>query len=393
MATRTNALSALAVACPFALALAACGDARPADVFAAEAPATSSVTPLADPWAHDAVAPPAWIDIDRFETIGTAEGLPWERTTSVVAEGDDLFVGAEEGLAERRGGVWRTWTVKDGLPHAYVTSVARDAAADVTWAATLRGVARIAGGSVETFTQRSSGLLNDVVYHVVVESPRVWFGTASGTSVLDTRTGAWSAFDHENSIMHEPWSYAVALGPERAWVAIWGGGIVELDRRRGAWKEYLDPDGEMEIDLLADDGPVHDVSSFVAYGGGYLWQATYFGVSRYDGRRWTTYTAKDRGLPGDFVTHVAARGDACWISSDQGLGAIQGDRVISYLRQPDGTSRVRVWRGGSEVDVRTLATAPADDVVQWTFPRDGDVWIATSRGLSRGVSRDVGGTK
>lgn len=381
---RRAVLSLLVVAAVGGGVLAVRFGERRADAQAGESAAAADA-PSADPWTPRLASEPVPV-YTRFETVGLAEGLPWERTTCVAAEGEDLFVGTEEGFAERRGGAWRRWTEAAGMPHAFVTSLARDAAADVTWVATLSGLARVAGGTVETFTQRTSGLTNDVVYHVLVEGPRVWCGTASGTAVLDTRTRSWSAFDHENSIMHEPWSYALALGPERAWVAIWGGGIVELDRRRGTWREYRDPDGEMEIDLLADDGPVHDVSSFVAYGDGLLWQTSYFGVSRYDGRRWRTFTAKDQGLPGDFATHVAGRGDAGWISTDQGMAVVQGDRVAAYVRQDDGTCLVRVTRAGREEEVRTLATAPADGVVQWTHPRDGDVWIATARGLSRGVA-------
>ena len=54
--------------------------------------------------------------------------------------------------------------------------------------------------------------------------------------------------------MHEPWCYSIAIGPGRGWIALWGGGIAEIDRQSGRWREYRDPDGEMEIDLLADDG-------------------------------------------------------------------------------------------------------------------------------------------
>lgn len=366
-----------------AVALALRSGRESGTVRADEPAAAAADGPPADPWAKPATTRPLPRYV-RFETLGVADGLPSERTTCVAAEGDDLFVGTEHGFASRRGGVWRTWKTADGLPHDYVTSLARDQAADVVWLGTLRGLVRIAGGAVDVYTQRTSGLANDVVYHVVLDGPRVWCGTGSGTSILDTRTGSWSSFDQKNSILHEPWSYAVALGPERAWIAIWGGGLCELDRRRGTWREYRDPDGEMEIDLLADDGPVHDVSSFTGYADGYLWQTTYFGVSRYDGRRWKTFTAAE-GMPGDFVTHVAPRGATAWFSTDQGLGLVNGDRVVSYRRQADGTCAVRTSDAGKETSVETLATAPGDDSIAWTFPRDGDVWIATGHGLSHGI--------
>ncbi len=342
--------------------------------------------PAVDPW-QAPVEPTVWdIAYDRFETIGCADGLPSERVTCVVAEGDDLFVGTDAGLAVRRAGVWTVTDGDDGLAHRYVTAVARDARTDTTWVATLGGLSRVSGGAVHTFTQRDSGLSNDVVYDVAVDDDLVWCATAAGACVLDTRSGSWTLYDHENSIMHEPWCYSIAIGPQRAWIGVWGGGIVEQDRRSGRWREYRDPDGEMEIDLLADDGPIHDVTAFVAYDEGLLWQATYFGVSRYDGRRWKSFTAADSGLPGDFVTHVAARGDTCWIASDQGFAVLRGGTCTSYSRNADGTCATRVVTAGTEETATTLASAPADDYVLWIYPREDDVWIATGRGLTHGLT-------
>jgi ligand-binding sensor domain-containing protein len=354
-------------------------------VHAEEAPAPRAVDSLADPWQAPDAYTSSVILYDRFETLGVADGLPSERVTAVVAEGDDLYVGTDDGLAIRRGGAWQVIGASEGLAHRYVTSIARDETTDTTWVSTLRGISRVSGGDVRNYTQLTSGLMNDVVYQVLVDGPLVWCGTAAGTSVLDTRSGSWTLYDHENSIMHEPWCYSVAVGPERGWIALWGGGIVEIDRRTGRWREYRDPDGEMEIDLLADDGPIHEVTSFISYDQGLLWQATYFGMARYDGRRWRSFTKADAGLPGDFVSHVAARGDACWIGSDEGLGILRGETCVSYERQDDGTCAVRIVADGEERETTKLATAPADDYVLWVHPRERDVWIATGRGLSHGT--------
>ncbi len=351
-------------------------------------PARDVVTAV-DPWAAPAEYTRSLILYDHFETIGVEDGLPSERVTCVVVEGqgDDerLYVGTDMGLAIRRGGAWSIVAEEHGLAHRYVTSIARDAATDTTWVSTLRGVSRVSGGDVRTYTQLTSGLINDVVYQVLVDGPLVWCATAAGTSVLDTRSGSWTLYDHENSIMHEPWCYSIAVGPERGWIALWGGGIVEIDRRSGRWREYRDPDGEMEIDLLADDGPIHEVTSFIAYDEGLLWQATYFGMARYDGRHWRSFTKADTGLPGDFVAHIASRGEACWIGSDEGFGVLRGDTCVSYSRQDDGTCTVRIETVGEPTETRTLATAPADDYVLWIHPRESDVWIATGHGLTHGT--------
>jgi ligand-binding sensor domain-containing protein len=356
-------------------------------VMAGESPAAPP-TAADDPWAPPVRVETPAMFYDRFETIGRADGLPSDRVTCVVADGEALAVGTEDGLAVRRAGAWTVYREKDGLAHRYVTSVARDAATGDLWIGTLRGMSRLTGATLRSYRQTDSGLPNDVVYDVVVDGGLVWAATAAGAGCLDVKSGAWSSYDVKNSIMHEPWCYAAAVGPGRAWIAVWGGGIVELDRKTGLWKEYRDPDGEMEIDLIRDDGPIHDVSSFVAYDAGVLWQSTYFGISRYDGRRWNTFTAADTGLPGDFVNQVAARGRTAWLSTDQGFAVFDGETCVSYKRAKDGGCDVRVSKGGKEVERRTLATAPADDYVLWSQGGARDVWLATGRGLSHGIAGD-----
>ncbi len=358
----------------------------------ADAEEPAPVRPAAvvlDPWKRSANPRQSAIVYDRFETLGVADGLPSEHVTSVLAEGDDLYVGTDRGLAVRRGGTWTVIDESDGLSHRYVTSVARDVASDTTWVSTLKGLSRISGGDVRVYTQKNSGLVNDVIYHCVTDGPLVWCGTGAGMSVLDTRSGSWTIYDTANAIMREPWCYAIALGPQRAWIGLWGGAIAELDRRTGRWREYRDPDGEMEIDLLKDDGPIHEVTSFVAFEDGMLWQVTYFGMARYDGRSWQSFTKADAGLPGDFMQHVATRGRAAWLGTDEGFGVMRDDTVISYVRQDDGTCLVRTVKAGVEQETRTIATAPGDNYILWTFPRERDVWIATGSGLSRGIARET----
>jgi ligand-binding sensor domain-containing protein len=351
-----------------------------------DVPARRAVpTAPTDPWTRPAAPTLLPTRYTRFETLTREDGLPCDRVTCLLAEGEDLVVGTEHGLALRRAGTWSTIGKAQGLRHDYVTAVARHAATGDLWVATLRGLHRLTGGEVRAFTQQDSGLINDVVYHVATAGDLVWAATAAGTSVLDVTTGSWALWDQRNSIMHEPWCYALALGPGRAWIGVWGGGVVERDLATGRWREYRDPDGEMEIDLLADDGPIHDVTSFVAYDEGPLWQSSYFGLARFDGRAWRSWTAKESGLAGDFVAHVAARGDHAWVSTDRGLSVFDGETCVTYRRTADGSCAVTTWRDGHEAGSTTLPTAPADNYLLWSQPTANGVWLATGHGLSRGV--------
>ncbi len=382
---------------PSALLALALGAAAAPALLRAPAPSQAGAEPRApaaavparpDPWRAPA-EPTRWATrYARFESFTTAHGLPSDRVTCVLAEGDRLAVGTEAGLALGRPGAFQRFGPEQGLPHAYVTALVRAPRGGDLWIGTLGGLARLSDGELTAFTQLDSGLANDVVYHLAAEGSLVWAATASGTSVFDASTGAWSVWDQRNSILHEPWCYALALGPGRTWIGVWGGGIVERDGADGRWREYRDPDGEMELDLLADDGPIHDVTSFLAYDEGLLWQTTYFGLSRFDGRAWRTWVARDSGLPGDFLTHVAARGRHAWVTTDQGFAVFDGTTCLSYRRAPDGGALCEEWRDGRRVGATPLLTAPADDYLLGCQPTPDGVWLATGRGLSHAIAAD-----
>lgn len=265
-----------------------------ARVPAAPAPATASAAVLdMEP-------------IGRWETWTTRDGLPSNRVFAVRTDGRRLVAGTDAGLAVREGGQWRVWGTAEGLPHPLVLSLDISPRTGEIWIGTAGGLARLSGGRLDAWTQLDSGLSNDFVHGVRAEPDQdaVWAATAMGACRLDLRTGTWTVYTHENTPMREPWTYGVAFGGDHLYVGAWGAGILELTRSTGRWREFRDPDGQFEIDLLPDDGPVNDVTSAVDLSDGVLWASSYFGLSRYDGRQWRTFHPPTSGLPSDFVTSL-----------------------------------------------------------------------------------------
>ena len=136
-----------------------------------------------------------------------------------------------------------------------------------------------------------------------------------------------------NSPQHEPWGYFVTYADGKVYAALWGGGVLEFDVATEQWKSYRDPDGEMEVDILRDDGLIHVITTSTSYVDKILWVSTYFGMSRYDGRHWRGYIEGDSGLPSNFINMVKARGRVAWVCTDRGLGSVNGDtnRWVSYV--------------------------------------------------------------
>lgn len=325
---------------------------------------------------------------DRWRSYTTRDGLPSDKAYAVRADHDRVWVGTDHGLAYLEAGRWHAIGVEDGLAHSVVLSIDVNRTTGEVWIGTLAGLNRWSAGRLETFNQFNSGLANDVVYGVSAEGNQLWVATAAGASRFDVRTGEWSIFDDGNAPMHEPWIYGVDVAGDLVYLAAWGGGVLEFNSGTGQWRDYRDPDGEMEIDLFPHDGLVHDITTSVSFEDGILWAATYFGLSRYDGVRWRGYFDHDSGLISNFINFVKARGKVVWVCTDQGLNSFDGTTWVTYQRDTImGGGEVLIGTGPEPAARRRTATAIAHNYVLGVDFQGDTVWVATAKGVSRGVAR------
>lgn len=321
----------------------------------------------------------------EWVNFSVRDGLPSNKVFCVRADRDRVWAGTDQGLARYEAGQWTVIGVKDGLPHQAVLSLDVSPQTGDLWVGTMGGLARITGGRVDVFTQTSSGLSNNFVNEVQCdpEESVVWAATAMGLSRFDVASGTWQVYSHENTPMHEPWTYSVAVDRGMVYVGAWGAGILEYSKADDRWREYRDPDGEMEIDLLPNDGPVHDVTSAVDYAAGILWQASYMGLASYDGSQWRSYYKEDSGLPSNFINFIRTEGPIAWLCTDSGLAVTDSDRWLTY-RKSEGGGEVTFSREGQVVRKQRLATIFPHDFVLGADVHDDQVWLATEGGVSRG---------
>jgi ligand-binding sensor domain-containing protein len=325
--------------------------------------------------------------IDHFENFGMADGIPAHKVHAVLKTSDGkLWIGTWDGLCLRLpDGKFKRYGPEDGLSHKLVLSMVEDPKTGDLWIGTMRGLNKLSGGKITRYFQTDSGLPNNVVYGLDIVDDTVWAATAAGTGALDLKTGSWKIYDHNNSVMHEPWCYSIAGAKDRIFIGVWGGGIVEHDPVHGTFKEYRDPDGDFHYDLIPDDGPINDITSWVAWKDGILWQCTYFGLSRYDGKFWKTWVQDKSPLPSNFVNFAWPLGRACWIGHDRGASLTDGVNWINYLIDSQGRGVVEIHRPGKPVEKRTMSTALVNDFVLGIWGDQTEVWFATSNGLSHGV--------
>ena len=319
----------------------------------------------------------------KWLNFTTKDGLPANKIFCVRADGDQVWIGTSHGLVLYENETFKTYTVKDGLAHAGVLSIDVSELTGDVWIGTLGGLNRFSGGEFETFTQFNSGLANDVIYTVICDGKDVWCATGGGAGRYDTYTEEWAIYTERNAPMHEPWTYSICASDDKIYIAAWGGGVIEYQKESGNFRDYTDPDGEMEIDLFPDDGLVHDITTAVSHANGILWVATYFGMNRYDGTHWKGYFDHDSGLASNFINFIKAKGDVAFICTDEGLSSFNSEEWITYKKSDMGGERV-YWKDGQT----STKSDPTGIAHNYTIGMDfqGDhIWIATSYGLSRGT--------
>ncbi len=338
---------------------------------------------LAQPTARREASMPHY----RFVNYTTANGLPNNHVYSVLVDGDRIWAGTDDGLAELDHGHWKVYTVADGLAQQAVLSLALDPRTGAVWAGTMGGLSRISAGRIDTYTQLNSGLSNNVVYGLSVEGDYVWIATAAGACRLNTRTGDWSLYNERNTPMKEIWAYGVSAAADKVYFAIWGSGLLEYTQKTHAWDIYEDPDGQTEIVLLRDQGLIHDITSSVSYVDGVVWIATYFGDSHYDGRYWHNFLTKDSGLPSNFTNYIkGVDRNRAWFCTDKGLAYYDGSNWAVYRPSlTTGKPEMLVGDAAGRMTSVPVTTAPAHNYILGIDFEGNDIWVATAHGLSHGI--------
>ena len=324
--------------------------------------------------------------IERFENFSMKDGIPSHKVHCVLVASDGLlWAGTSAGALLRQEGKFRVIGTNEGLSHPVVMCLAEDTRTGDIWMGTMRGLNRYSAGRITSYTQTDSGLPNNVVYGLDILGDTLWVATAAGLGALNLRTGSWTIYDQSNTVMHEPWVYAVKSTKDRLYVGVWGGGILEYELSSQIFKEHRDPDRDFHFDLAPDDGPVADITSSIAWEDGILWQATYFGMSRYDGSRWRTWQEKKSPLLSNFVNFIWAHRRVAWVGTDRGVSVTDGDSWANYHTNEKGQGVIELYRPGQPVEARLMSTKLPNDFVLGLWADDHQAWVAASDGLGHAL--------
>jgi len=268
----------------------------------------------------------------------------YELNRSVFAmafEGNDLWVGTEQGLirydliADR---IVARYDSKNGLPSDIITTVKIDSRGN-KWVGTHGGgLAEFDGKTWRRFNVPD--LADPYVYDILFDRDgRMWVANWKGVSIFDGVK--WKSFTKADGIVDD-WVYALAMDRDGViWLGT-EGGVTRYDGRR--FESYTHRDG-VGADLRTI-GPYEKIAnpSFhhrttpgkeaEGYNPNYIlaaavdsgnnkWFGTWgAGLSRFDGKNWTTFTTRD-GLSGNFVSDILVdRDGTLFVATEGGVSVL-----------------------------------------------------------------------
>ena len=337
-------------------------------------------------------------DIRLVGSFSVGEG---SYVRSILAEEGNLWVGTTEGVIEvarRTGEEIRTYTMKDGLKSPYIFTIKVDPTG-VYWFGTNKGgLSRFDRKSLKTFLP-ADGLADPWVYAVDFASDgTVWIGTWDGVSHFDG--GGFKNYNTKDGLANK-WVYALAVDRDQA---VWFGTEEGVSRRdaRGRWTTWRHSDGlgapnrgglaKSDNTGFGTRGRVNDpdyhrhdltildpkgnetynenyVFSMAIDRGGNKWFGTWGGgISRFDGVRWTNFTADD-GLAGNIVYAISVDpvDGSIWAGTNHGLSHFDGQRWKSVTLR-EGLSNEHVYAIAIDAD-RHLWLGEKGGVDEWA-PRE-----------------------
>ncbi|MDC4206772.1 MAG: hypothetical protein MPW17_11765 [Candidatus Manganitrophus sp.] len=168
---------------------------------------------------------------------------------------------------------------------------------------------------------------------------------------------------------------ALAIEGDVLWVGT-SNGLLRYDLVREEQKSYTTKNG-----LLSNI--IHTVAIDPK---GNKWIGTYGGgLSKFDGKQWTTYTPYGSGS-------TASYGEASWtrFGSGKGLGDLW---VYGVHFDPKGTMWVATWKGVSRFDGTFFQTYTTDDglIDKWVYTlaqdQKGTFWFGTEGGSAGSTAR------
>jgi ligand-binding sensor domain-containing protein len=295
---------------------------------------------------------------DSFKLFDTKNGLLSNGMFFVGKVKDRVAVGTYGGglsLLDEKTGKWQTYNIPEGLGDAFVYDVITAKNGDI-WIATWSGANRVRGGDLDnrskwdlyTVDNTRGGLPNDWVYGLAEgKNGDIWLATEGGMARF--AKGRW-----------ENWNHAKGMGASYDRVK------KDIAFKNDPGKQSVHHAKQKEEMGLQDVDVAYNPNYIVSLevdAAGQVWAGTWGGgLSRFDGRRWQSFTTTE-GLPGNhvFSLHLDPKGEL-WIGTNNGLTRWQNGKFAKALTTADGLF--------------------ANNIFAMTSSPDGSLWVGSYGGVA-----------
>ena len=294
---------------------------------------------------------------DTFKRFDTGSGLLSNGVFYLARLKGRITAGTYGGglsVLDETNETWKHYNIPDGLGDAFIYDAIEVANGDI-WIATWSGVNRVRGGNLDdrnkwdlfTVENTKGGLPNDWVYGLAEgKNGEIWLATEGGLARFVK--GKWDNWNHDKG-MGAPY--------EKVKAAIdFKGDVGTASDHHAKQKAEM---GLQDVDVAYNP---NYVIALEVDSKGVVWAGTWGGgLSRFDGKKWITYTTVE-GLPGNhiFMLHQDTNGQL-WMGTNKGLAT---------------------WKNG-KYEVMTTADGLFDNAVfsMATTP-DGGMWLGSPGGLA-----------
>jgi ligand-binding sensor domain-containing protein len=295
---------------------------------------------------------------DSFKLFDTKNGLLSNGMFFVGKVAGKIAVGTYGGglsLLDEANGSWKTYNIPEGLGDAFVYDVITAKNGDI-WIATWSGANRVQGGRLDdrskwdlfTVENTRGGLPNDWVYGLTEgKNGDIWLATEGGMARF--ANGRWTN-----------WNHAKGLGASYDRVK------KDIAFKNDPGKQSVHHAKQKEEMGLKDVDVAYNpnyVVSLEVDKSGQVWAGTWGGgLSRFDGKKWQSYTTSD-GLPGNhvFSLHIDTKGQL-WIGTNNGLARWQNGGFSKAMTTADGLF--------------------ANNVFAMTSATPGELWVGSFGGVA-----------
>ncbi|WP_445664562.1 two-component regulator propeller domain-containing protein [Fodinibius sp. AD559] len=317
-----------------------------------------------------------------YDIISASEGSIWVGTYS-------------KGVFVYSDGTAKHITENNGLSSNYIYDLYEDDDGNVWIATDEDGINRYEGEAF-TFYGTESGVTSQKIYSLHEDREgNIWVGTSEG--IFNFKDGSFKSigFPEGYESSKEVWAIEelangdlLFLMPDNAIYRYDGKDFSNYSETHNldlwfTYDLYVDQDntcwvttewGVFQIDnekvthYTAENGLPSDVVYQVYKHNGYLWFATYSGISRFDGSSFKNYTTAD-GINHRYISFITSDGKGnLWLGTGGG---------VSLLDLDENGDVVSIDNFGKEIGMKSLTTQ-----VLW-FDESGTLWQGTNGGIHR----------